>query len=411
MSSPCRAVIRFFALFSFCFVSSSAQAWFCDHEYTAKGQIKVYDDFSDGDAASYQPLKGVKVRVYDGILHVGTDYTDSDGKFSYSFESCLTKLDLHIIIIPTSSSVNVAQFLIPDYWQIKPSKEFDQTSPGTHDFGTLYYGKSRSDAGKILQVFYGTKKILSWLESDHDIDLLDDPGIATGHVEVGFPSLTPAETSWYTPLTKEINLKEEDWPAADISTLVHEFTHLLQNAYGKWYLNIPDYGYGDDDGGWSSTSREYPEVANLEGFAVALEYFYLVQNGIQSAEDNYVEMPDAFSSLGVYGAYNHAGFYYDLLDSNRDQDELCRKDRCEIPLDEVLNVFASHGSLDAFSIAEEDMDDFIDRYYEIYGEPEGRCDFQELLYMNNLDEDSEDHCWDPKNALQNVSNQPLVWNP
>jgi len=366
-------------------VTSVTNAGWCNKKYTVKGKLKIYNDMTTLDPG-YEPVKGIKVRIYNGAFHIKTTSTKSDGSFSKTFTSCSSRLNLKVGFVPTTSKVNVAQLMIRNYYKIKPSKTFKNARPGTYNFNTFYYGKRDTKSGRRLKVYHTIMKTLDWLKDDHGINFINSPGVPTGHIEVGYPSLTPNDTSWYTPFTRLINLKGSDFQPtrkfADV--LVHEFGHLFQNGYGKWYLNIPNYS---GDGGWSHYSLETPEVANLEGFATFIEYLFFAEHGFEGIEDK-IESRFTKAHLKDGGASNHATFFYDLYDANEDEDKSCHVDRCELSLKEIMTVFAasSRDGLKAFSIANDNMDDFVDRYYEIFGNPPGDCDFDELMFLNKLKE-------------------------
>jgi len=369
-------------------ITEASAAWWCHNTYTVKGKLKVYDDAINLDPR-YQPVKGIKVWIYNGIIPIKTTYTRSDGSFTKTWKSCSNRLTLKVGFIPTTSKINISQLMIPNRYKIKPSKTFKRARRGTYNFGTIYYGKRDTRSGRRLKAYHTIYEVLNWLKRDHGIDFIKSPGVPTGHIEVGYPSLTFNDTSWYTPLTRLINLKGKDFQpnrkSGDI--LVHEFGHLFQNGYGKWYLNIPDY---NGDFGWSYNSMESPEVANLEGFATFFEYLFMAEHGFESFEIR-IESLFLKRHLKDGGASNHASFFYDLFDANEDEDDSCHVDRCELSLKEIMTVFAasSRDGLKAFSIADENMEDFIDRYYEIFGDPPGECDFDELMYLNALKDDPD----------------------
>lgn len=386
-------IFRFVLLTALFFVfCEPAQALVCNNNYSVKGKLKVLNDAYNPDPY-YEGLAGIKVRIYNGLFHIQTTYTNSQGEFLKSWKSCSKKLNLKIAFVPTTSKVNVSQLMLPNHFKIRPSKNFKKARPGTYDFGTLLYGKKETRNVHILKVFQSTKEILSWLDQWHNIDFFKDAPIDSGAVQMGYPSLTPNDTSWYTPATGQINLKERDFqprtPYADI--LAHEFGHLFHNSYGRWYLNIPGY---NGDAGWSLGSDEPPATANLEGFALFFEYLFMLEHDFNHYE-TIIENKWVKPHLAEGGATNHASFFYDLFDANQDEDENCHVDRCELPLEEIMNVFAAHSHLNlkAFSIANSAMDEFIDRYYKIYGNPPGQCDFDELLYLNALKENPDgDSC-------------------
>lgn len=386
-------------------LKDAAAFFWCHNTYTVKGRLKVYDDVNNPEGR-YEPVAGIKVRIYNGPFHIQTTHTNANGFFSKTWKSCMHKLDLNIAFIPTTSQVNVAQLMIPNYYKIRPSRRFHFASPGTHDFGTIRYGKRNTKSGRLLKVYHTVTRILAWLKDEHGIDFIKSPGVPTGHIEVGYPSLTPNDTSWYTPLIRLINLKEGDFqpetPHADV--LAHEFGHLFQHGYGKWYLNLPDY---NGDGDWSYSTEEVPAVANLEGFAIFFESLYMAQQGFDGRVP-LIESRLVKPRLGNGGATNHAAFFYDLYDLDEDRDGACHVDRCALPLEEIMTVFAASRSagLTAFSIADEDMDDFILRYYEIYGDPPGKCDFDELMYLNGLDIDPAETNCDTRTFSKSLVHKP-----
>lgn len=399
-----KVVSPLFGLILMLVFSSQAYAgWFdgiCHHTYKVKGQIKIFDDLTQREG-SYKGLPGIKVWIHDGFTHVKT-FTDAGGHFQKTFKSCLKKIKLSLSIVPTTPEVNVSQWMIPNYYRFKPAKKIKGAKPGTHNFGTIYYGKNDSDTSRILKVFYSMKKVLAWLRDQHGIDLINEPGVGTGHVEVAYPGVIQKyidQSSFYNPLTKQISIKEEHFPplSYDMSVIPHEFGHLFQYAYGRQVYGLEDlndYGY-DGDPNWSYASEEYPEIADLEGFATAIEYLFMADQDLGTGYQIYAETNMLNPDLGEYGAINHAGFYYDLIDKEEDQDEACHVDRCSLPLKTVMNVFAKHKKLGLkrFSIGDDNVSDFIDRYYEIYGEPPAGCDFDSLLYLNHLAQDPDgDQC-------------------